>query len=92
MSIKRFCIVCDKELKPVHDSDSEDIQYPPNGGIYLQSHGNYGSRVFDSMTGEFLECYICDECLESKKDKIYILTPRIKQSVKYQTMKEYENG
>lgn len=89
--IKKYCIVCGKKLKSVHP-DSKDVKYPPVNGIYLHSSGNYGSRVFDALMGEFLECYICDDCLIKNKSKIYILTPRVSKTVKYQTMEEYENG
>lgn len=89
--IKRCCIVCGKELKPV-TPDSDAVKYPPSGGIYLHSSGNYGSMVFDLVGREFLECYICDGCLVKNKSKIYILTPRVSKTVKYQTMEEYENG
>lgn len=60
--------MCDKQLSPV----AEDTPYQPNDGVYLRTHGNYGSTVFDSIfKEEFLEMYICDPCLLAKVDSIF---------------------
>lgn len=70
MKLPCFCISCDKELK--RDWDGTDIDSPTSGGIYLTSHGNYGSVVFDPVfESDYLEMYICDECLVKKAKNIY---------------------
>jgi hypothetical protein len=53
------CVVCGEKLRNVMpDADNQ-----PNDGVYLETHGNYGSTVYDPMDGHFLELAICDECL-----------------------------
>jgi hypothetical protein len=54
------CIVCGKELEP---SDAEGDNQP-HGGTVFETHGHYGSTVFDPMwTPKYLEVTFCDECL-----------------------------
>lgn len=54
------CLVCGKEL---HNSWVE-AENQPNDGVYLETHGNYGSTVFDgSFDGERLDMALCDPCL-----------------------------
>ena len=60
------CIVCDKEL--------EEKDYV-HGGIPCFSHGAYGSKEYDPMSeDDFLEFYVCDECLVKKGDSIRRVT------------------
>lgn len=56
---KRACLCCSKEL--------ELRATGPAGGTLWTTHGNYGSRLFDSASSDFLEAVVCDECLERGK-------------------------
>lgn len=54
------CIVCHKAL--VNEIDLADNQ--PRDGVVCNTHGNYGSRVYDSLNAnEYLEFNVCDDCL-----------------------------
>lgn len=53
------CIVCRKDLKNLPTGEDNH----PSDGVAFQSHGNYGSTVFDPMDGTYLEINICDPCL-----------------------------
>lgn len=55
------CIVCGTDLKPVRPDDGDHNQ--PYGGTVFQTHGQYGSTVFDEMGREYLEITVCDPCL-----------------------------
>jgi hypothetical protein len=54
------CIVCKRELENVVEEDDSN---QPNDGLAFQSHGHYGTTVFDPMDGTFLEINVCDPCL-----------------------------
>lgn len=42
----------------------------PNDAVACNSQGNYGSTVFDSLTGEEqLEFVMCDSCLKDRLDR-----------------------
>lgn len=58
------CLVCGVVLPNV---DPESVNQP-SGGTYLQSHGSYGSTVWDPFDGSFLEFSICDDCLVKAGD------------------------
>lgn len=50
------CVLCDMELVMG--------ECGPIDGTLWKSHGNYGSSVYDDMTGrKHLELVICDNCL-----------------------------
>ena len=55
------CIICGAPLTRVFMDEGQ-----PNDGVVCTTHGNYGSRVFDDLTGEYLAFNICDSCLEDK--------------------------
>ncbi len=68
------CICCDKKLAPIHD---DEPCYQPSGGVMCTSTGNYGSTAFDSIHGEEeLLFFVCDECLMSKKESIYLINTK----------------
>jgi len=76
MKVDRLCIVCDKEISGClgFDEDGNDsFSNPPDDATVWTSVGNYGSTLFDmgEHTGERLECYVCDDCLQKKKNSVY---------------------
>jgi len=54
------CIICGT---PLRNALRGDVDNQPLDGVCCLTHGNYGSTVFDSFNGEFLEFNICDPCL-----------------------------
>lgn len=54
------CIVCKKPLDNVTPAGVNQ----PSLGLAFQSHGHYGSIVFDPMNGSYLEINVCDPCLK----------------------------
>ncbi len=66
------CILCKREL---HSYD--DYSNHPSEGVCANTRGNYGSRVYDSMNGRYLEFSICDDCLIEAGDRglIYEINP-----------------
>ncbi len=69
------CIVCDKPLKSafqeqdlLKETRRTTTSNQPSNGTCFQSHGNYGSTVFDPVVGNiFAELNLCDECWKIKK-------------------------
>lgn len=55
------CIVCKKTLR----NALNDVENQPENGVAAQTSGNYGSTVWDSFSGEFLEFNVCDDCLRA---------------------------
>lgn len=78
MKINRVCIVCDKGLVSAFGGnkqdgeDEDDNRNPPDGATVWTTTGNYGSTLYDPITNtnEWLECFICDGCLEKKRNVI----------------------
>jgi hypothetical protein len=74
---ERVCFVCGKAMKPSCDEscafDPHEIPLlPPSNGTYFRSSGNYGSTVFDPMTGKkTLHIVVCDDCLNKFKNRAY---------------------
>jgi hypothetical protein len=60
------CIVCNKKLRNV----LVDAENQPYQGTAFQTHGHYGSTVFDPMDGQYLEINVCDECLMKHADRV----------------------
>lgn len=52
------CIVCGKALRNLDEGG-----HHPNDGLAFETHGHYGSRVFDPMDGTMLAISVCDECV-----------------------------
>jgi hypothetical protein len=66
------CIVCGKALR----NTFEDAENQPDGGTAFQTHGHYGSTVFDPMDGEYIEINVCDACLRSAASQQRVLAGR----------------
>ncbi len=57
------CVCCFANIELVYDMF-------PNDAVACNSQGNYGSTVFDSLTGEEqLEFVMCDSCLKDRLDR-----------------------
>lgn len=54
-----ICIVCRKPMANIQDNGT----LQPSGGTAFQTHGHYGSTVFDPMDKSLLEIAVCDDCL-----------------------------
>lgn len=60
---EKSCLICEKTIVLHEDA--------PYGAVVWRSLGDYGSKVYDSMTNDvFLEALICDDCLVEKNDFI----------------------
>lgn len=60
------CIACGNPLRNVFD----DVENQPSDGVAFQSHGHYGSTVWDPMDGQYIEINICDACLRAHADRV----------------------
>jgi len=60
------CIACGKELKNVDETAANQ----PYKGTAFQSHGHYGSTIYDPMDGRYIEINVCDECLKDKRERV----------------------
>jgi hypothetical protein len=59
------------EAGDVGPDDGADLFLPPLHGTDWDSTGNYGSSLWDSLTGnEVINIVICDDCLEERKDRV----------------------
>jgi len=61
------CLICGKVLYREFDDEGQ-----PRDGVVCHTHGNYGSRVFDDLHGEYLSFNICDDCLRQEHPRIFI--------------------
>lgn len=90
-TIRRICLLCSKELYPsTMISEADDvINNGVNNGVQVVIHGNYGSAVWDPIGPDrrSLVGFICDTCLLSNKDKLYVTEI---QSIKHITHIEWE--
>lgn len=78
------CIACGKGLEDaIPGTPEHPVENQPYQGTVFTSHGQYGSTVFDSMTGEFLEINVCDECLKINRDMVLIGRVKTTQEVTY---------
>ncbi len=58
------CIACEKEMHGEDYSGKTDVLYD---GLICQTTGNYGSTIFDPMSGrEKVQFFLCDECAITK--------------------------
>jgi hypothetical protein len=62
--MKRNCFCCDKPLYSAFDNTLEHkYSHPPFDAMVFRSNGNYGSTIFDPMSNERIEIFICDQCV-----------------------------
>jgi hypothetical protein len=54
------CICCKTELDNITE---EEIGLQPVNGLAFESHGHYGTTVFDPMNGSKIAVAICDACI-----------------------------
>jgi hypothetical protein len=53
------------------EEPGSDLLLPPAHGTDWDSTGNYGSSLWDPITGsEAIHIVICDDCLDSRKDRV----------------------
>lgn len=68
------CIICGKTLDRVFD----EYESQPSDGVMCTTTGNYGSTVFDTITGdELLHFNICDPCLIEAGKKGHVFHRRV---------------
>lgn len=58
----------------------------PDDGIMCQSHGNYGSTVFDPEDLSYLAFNICDDCIVEKAQQGRVMVTRSFMSVEVDRM------
>lgn len=64
---KGFCICCEKELELECREHKPDLWYIAHESLIFRASGNYGSTQYDPLSGyEYLEMFLCDECLKKK--------------------------
>lgn len=96
--MERKCLCCEKVLETDPHADkfgtTIGVVY---GATIWRTHGNYGSTKFDPMgppgsADEFLEAYVCDDCLTQKGAMIYHVEAQVKRTeeVQVQTYIEHE--
>jgi len=68
------CFVCDKN--DVGSFDNEGFIYA-NNAIIFEAGGNYESQVWDIDIGKLI-IFICDDCIEKRKNKITTYFTQIK--------------
>lgn len=66
------CIICGCRLDRVTDS----FEGQPDDGVMCQSHGNYGSTVFDPEDLSYLAFNICDNCIVEKAQQGRVMVTR----------------
>lgn len=65
----RPCAVC------ATDIEFDTNHNYPAGALWFTSSGNYGSRLFDPITGDQqLEILICDDCVKAMGDRVKAFT------------------
>lgn len=58
------CLKCGTRLPyPFPAEMATPFSNQPSGGTAFRTHGNYGSTVFDEVTGRYLTITVCDPCL-----------------------------
>lgn len=62
------CIACGRELRNIDDTAGNQ----PYNGTAFQTHGHYGSTIFDPLDGHFLEINVCDACLALHRERVII--------------------
>lgn len=74
------CLICEKKLEHDHSENFGSSIPGILDATVWRTTGNWGSSLFDSFDSrEFLETYICDECLVKKSKIIYHVDVAVKQ-------------
>lgn len=63
---RMHCLCCNKELEAV----ATGYDQQPAEGVVCRTQGNYGSTAFDSIGGEELIFFVCDDCLTKRRERI----------------------
>lgn len=68
------CFICGKSLEtPAHDNPT--TWSPVMDGLWFRAYGNFGSTVFDPISGEhFLRICICDKCILERQKQISVVS------------------
>lgn len=66
------CIVCERTLGSALPERFDGANQPYAGTVFY-AYGQYGSTIFDPMDETFLEVNICDDCLDKKARRGFIL-------------------
>lgn len=86
------CIVCGTRL----DAAMPDTQNQPFAGTCFDTHGHYGSTIFDPMMDrEYLEIVVCDDCLRfaSRRGQVLLRREHRERVIRnYETWKAPEQG
>lgn len=56
------CLICDEYIAFFQDG----VFDMPIDAVIIEIPGNHGSRLYDSVGGEHLSGYLCDQCLAAK--------------------------
>ena len=67
------CIICGVGLTRV----MPEAEGQPDDGVMCQTHGNYGSTIFDPEDYSYLAFNICDPCLVKAGDEGKVMITRI---------------
>lgn len=74
MSLTLSCLACGKELESaIPDDLHSSTVNQPSEGTSFQSHGQYGSTVWDPFDGHYIEINICDDCLRKAGQQRQVL-------------------
>ena len=64
------CFCCGTELRSAFPNHSGDWQ--PTDALTFHASGQYGSE-FDPMDGSILEVNICDQCLQARAERVFLV-------------------
>lgn len=79
------CIVCGHKPEPVDHGPQADVVNQPYGATVFDTHGQYGSTVFDPIDApECLEINVCDMCLRERKDRVLLRVDTRRVESKYE--------
>jgi len=90
------CIVCGHKPELVFPTGfpEDDMNWQPYGATAFTSHGQYGSTVFDEMSGQYLMINVCDRCMRAKAQAAVIAHAHPRRALRvptdYQVWAPYE--
>lgn len=95
VSLQLPCFMCGRQLEPVFgpgdrpESDGlwKQPYNQPYKGTVFNSHGHYGSTVFDTApySKNSIEITICDSCLEQNASRVLYVRP-VNPDVRYKVV------